>query len=89
MAAASARELDRVKQAINSLCPNRRNPAQEFTDDQLQRLYDEGFESVDDLKVASKKSLKGMGLRHAQIGHLLSGGLHMHYHIWLDELMCI
>ena len=75
MAAPPAGPLDMVRQAINSLDPERPNMASGFTDGELQRLYDEGFQSMDDLKDARRGSLQAMGLQPASIDSLMSGGL--------------
>ncbi len=75
MAALLAGPLDMVRQAINSLDPERPNMAGGFTVGELQRLYDEGFQSVDDLKDACRESLQAMGLQPTNIDGLMSGGL--------------
>ena len=78
MAQAPAHDLDLVRKAINDMRPDKPDAAMHFADDELQRLFDEGYTTVDDLIDASMKSLRLMGLQQACID-ILVRELHIPY----------
>ena len=77
MASPPAHDLDVVKNAINDLWPDKPDVTMHITDDELQRLFDEGYTKLDNLKDASMQSLRYMGLRQACIDISLARGRHM------------
>ena len=62
--------IDVLRKALNSLRLDRPNLADAFEDQDLQKLLAAEFQSVDDLKDATKERLLALGLPRARVANL-------------------